>query len=85
MTSWLKRKEIRSAYSWFCVMHGHQPEVNVAAPTDSDSAGGFPGGSDGKEYACNVGGLGSIPGSGRCPGEENGYPLQYSGLENSMD
>ena len=43
MTSWLKRKEIRSAYSWFCVMHGHQPEVNVAAPTDSDSAGGFPG------------------------------------------
>ena len=42
-------------------------------------------GSDGKESACNVGDLGSIPGSRRSPGEGNGYPLQYSGLENSMD
>ena len=46
---------------------------------------GFPGGSDGKESACNVGDLGSIPGSGRSPGEGNGNPLQYSCLENSMD
>ena len=46
---------------------------------------GFPGGSSGKESACNVGDLGSIPGLGRSPGEGNGYPLQYSGLENSMD
>ena len=46
---------------------------------------GFPGGSDGKESACSVGDLGSIPGLGRSPGEENSYPLQYSGLENSMD
>ena len=38
-----------------------------------------------KESACNVGDLGSIPGLGRCPGEGKGYPLQYSGLENSMD
>ena len=45
----------------------------------------IPGGSDGKESACNVGGLGSIPGSGRSPREGNGYPLQYSCLENSMD
>ena len=45
----------------------------------------FPGGSDGKESACNVGDLGSIPGSGRFPGEGNGNPLQYSCLENSMD
>ena len=45
----------------------------------------FPGGSSGKESACNVGDLGSIPGLGRSPGEGNGYPLQYSGLENSMD
>ena len=45
----------------------------------------FPGGSDGKESACNVGDPGSIPGLGRLPGEGNGYPLQYSGLENSMD
>ena len=46
---------------------------------------GFPGGSDGKEFACNVGGLSSIPGLGRSPGEGNDNPLQYSGLENSMD
>ena len=46
---------------------------------------GFPNGSDGKESACNVGDPGSIPGSGRAPGERNGYPLQYGCLENSMD
>ena len=46
---------------------------------------GFPGGSDGKESTCNEGDLGSIPGLGRSPGEGNDYPLQYSGLENSMD
>ena len=39
----------------------------------------------GKESACNAGDLGSIPGLGRSPGEEKGFPLQYSGLENSMD
>ena len=47
--------------------------------------GGFPGGSDGKASACNVGDPGSIPGSGRSPGEGSGKPLQYSCLENSMD
>ena len=41
--------------------------------------------SAGKESACIVGDLGSIPGLGRYPGEGKGYPLQYSGLENSMD
>ena len=46
---------------------------------------GFPGGSDGKESACNVGDLGSIPGPGRSPGEGNGNPLQYSCLENLMN
>ena len=45
----------------------------------------FPGGSAGKESACNVGDLGSIPGLGRAPGEGRVYSLQYSGLENSMD
>ena len=45
----------------------------------------IPCGSAGKESACNEGDLSSIPGSGRSPGEEKGYPLQYSGLENSMD
>ena len=49
-------------------------------------AQGFPGGSDSKESACNVGDLGSIPGSERSPGEGNGNPLlQYSCLENPMD
>ena len=43
------------------------------------------GGSDGKETACSAGDPGSIPGSGRSPGEGNGYPLQYSCLENPMD
>ena len=46
---------------------------------------GFPGGSAGKEFAHSVGDLGLIPGLGRSPGEGNGYPLQFSGLENSMD
>ena len=47
--------------------------------------GGFPGGSGGKESACNAGDLGSIPRLGRSPGEGKGYPLQYSCLENSTD
>ena len=46
---------------------------------------GFPGGSDCKESACNVGAPGSIPGLGRSPGEGNGNPLQYSCLENFID
>ena len=45
----------------------------------------FPCGSAGKESTCSAGDLGSIPGLGRSPGEGKGYPLQYSGLENSMD
>ena len=46
---------------------------------------GFPCGSADKESACNVGVLSSIPGLGRFPREEKGYPLQFSGLENSRD
>ena len=46
---------------------------------------GNPHSSVGKESACNAGDLGSIPGLGRSPGEGKGYPLQYSGLDNSMD
>ena len=46
---------------------------------------GFPGGSDGKESDCDVGDPGSIPGSGRSPGEKNGTPFQYSCLGNSTD
>ena len=46
---------------------------------------GFPGGSDGKESACNAGDLGSIPELGRSPGGGRGDPLQYSCLENPVD
>ena len=46
---------------------------------------GFPGGSADKESTCNAGDLGSVPQFGRSPGEGTGYPLQYSGLEKSMD
>ena len=46
---------------------------------------GFPGSLDGKESTCNAGDLDSVLGLGRLPGEGNSYPLQYSGLENSMD
>ena len=46
---------------------------------------GFPGGSDGKESACNAGDLGSIPGWGISAGEGNGSPLQYSCLGSPMD
>ena len=46
---------------------------------------GFPGGSAGKQSACNAEDLGSIPGLGRSTREGKGYPLQYSDLENSMD
>ena len=45
----------------------------------------FPGGLAGKESACNAGDLGLIPGLGRSPREGKGYPVQYSGLENSVD
>ena len=47
--------------------------------------GGFPGGIAGKESVCNEGDPGLIPGSGRSPEEGNGYPLQYSQAENSMN
>ena len=46
---------------------------------------GFPRSSVNKESVCNIGDLGSVPGSGRCPGEGNDNPLQYSCLENPMD
>ena len=50
----------------------------------SSSFTGYTGGSAGKESSCNAGDLGSVPGLGRSPGEGEGYPLQYSDLENSM-
>ena len=59
--------------------------VHTHTHTHTHHIRGFPGGSDGKESACNAGDLGLIPGSERSPGEGNGNPLQYSCLENSMD
>ena len=60
-------------------------ELSIATQILSWETEGFPGGSDGKESTCNAGDPGSIPGSGRSPGEGNGYPLQCSCLENSTD
>ena len=53
--------------------------------TSSSSSRGFPGGSDSKASACNVGDLALIPELGRSPGEKNGNPFQYSCLKNRMD
>ena len=63
------------------LIHSHQDGGNEGW----QRCGGSPGGSDGKSSACNAGGLGSVPGLGRSPGEGNGTPLQYSCLENPMD
>ena len=62
--------------------------LDVGNRTVDEGAGyqiSLPGGSAGKESVCNAGDLGLIRGLGRSPREGNGYPLQYSGLENSMD
>ena len=58
---------------------------NIRAQTRHCTSTVLCGGSDGKESALNAGNLDSILGSGRSPGKRNGYPLQYSYLENSMD
>ena len=59
--------------------------ILTTTSTGSCSLPSFPGGSDGKESVCNAGDLGLIPGSGRSPGEGNGYPLKYSCMENPTD
>ena len=60
-------------------------QLTEKSMSTAQTARSFPGGSDGKESACNAGDWGSIPGSGRSPLEGSGNPLQYSCLENSMD
>jgi len=67
--------------AWWAIVHG----VAKSQIRLSDFTLGFPDSSAGKESTCNAGDLGSIPELGRSPGEGKGYPLQYSGLENSMD
>ena len=59
--------------------------ISYKLPSATHTHKKFPCSSDGKEAACSGGDLGSIPGSGRSPGEGNGNPFQYSCLENSMD
>ena len=66
-------------------MRIHGIWYNVALWWQLHKYTGFPGGSDSKESACSAGDPGSVPGSGRFPGEGNGNPLQYPSLENSMD
>ena len=63
---------------WISVHHGPHPVIFFMPVTHT----GFPGGSVGKESACNVGGVGSVPGLGKSPGGGHGSPLQYSCLEN---
>ena len=63
----------------------HQPSKWQSLKWMLQAQSGLPGGSDSKESTCNVGNPGSIPALGRYPGGGNGYPLQYSCLENSMD
>ena len=62
-------------------LNARETDLNLAPCSSVD----FLGGSDSKESACNAGDMGSISGLGRSPGEGNGYPLQYSCLENPMD
>ena len=68
-------------------IHSTPMDVNMAYSSldNVQTFLGFPVGSASKESACNAGDLGSIPGLGRSAGEGNSYPLQYSGLENSLD
>ena len=65
-------------------LSNHLPSPSLDM-NESIAPAGFPGGSDSKVSVCNAGDLGSIPGSGRSPGEGKGNPLQYSCLESPMD
>ena len=69
-----------------CLLHWQVGSLPLAPPGKPRIASSFNNsGLDSKESSCNVGELGSIPGSGSSPEEENGFPLQYSCLENPMD
>ena len=91
------RELVMDREAWHAVVHGvSKSQTQLSDWTELYSKGnsiqcsliaymGFPCGSSGKESACNAGDLVSIPGLERYPGEGKGYPLQYFGLENSMD
>ena len=79
---------------WYTHTHTHTHVMGYYSVTEitkcaicsnMDGLGGFPGDSDGKDFACSTGDTGSSPGLGRSPREGNGNPLQYSCLENPMD
>ena len=70
--------------AWCVQGHACNPTLGYRQCPPHRQILGFPDGSDGKESTCNAGDLGSISGFGRSPGEGNGYPLQYSCLENPM-
>ena len=70
---------------WNCISTKLQVYLNILLCCNTLQIVSFPGGSTGKESTFNVGDLDFIPGLGRSPGEEKGYPVQYFGLENSMD
>ena len=79
-TNKLEQCQKRTSLTYCKIPHVYNAEnLHIFLP------GGFPGASAGKESPCNAGNLGLISGLGRSPGEGKGYPLQYSGLENSMD
>ena len=78
------KKEIRSHFMSHVNPQETKLHAHSFALTFAHCFGGFPGGSDGKESTCNAGDLGSVPGSRGSAGEGNGYPLQYSCLENPM-
>ena len=85
-----RRKTALSSLEWVAMLSSKDlphPGIEPASPALAGGSLplGFPGGTDGKASTCNVGDLGSSPGSGRSPGEGNGNPFQYSCLENSMD
>ena len=76
----------RDGGAWWAAVYGvAQSRTRLKPLSSSSSSMGFPGGSDSKLSTCNAGDLGSSPESGRSPVEGNGYTLQYSCLENSMD
>ena len=88
--SWRNIKRVRAAFQIDanCFPREYWDQLKLWAPPFGKAQGwllGFPGGSDGKESACNVGDPGSIPGSGRSPGGGNGNTFPYSYLENSTE
>ena len=80
------RELVMDREAWCAAIHGvAKSRTQLSDWTELKVLMDFPGGSDGKESACNAGSLGSTPGLGRSPGGGHGNPLQYSGLENPMD